>query len=153
MNKVYPNASAALAGLLHDNMTIAAGGFGLCGIPENLIAAVHDSGIKGLTIVGNNAGVDGGGIASEASVPTVYNCIIGGNRALQQGGGVFCGSRASWSFGDSLIVNCTIAGNYACSQGGGIHNKESAGIWNSILWRNNAPRGPEIAQAPRSLSE
>src|ERR1700731_2353766 len=58
MSKVYPNATAALAGLLNDNMTIAAGGFGLCGIPENLIAAVHDSGVKGLTIVGNNAGVD-----------------------------------------------------------------------------------------------
>src|ERR1041385_5492400 len=62
MNKVYPNAKAALEGLLHDNMTIAAGGFGLCGIPENLIAAVHDSGVKALTIVGNNAGVDNFGM-------------------------------------------------------------------------------------------
>src|SRR5215831_13246218 len=62
MSKVYPNATAALNGLLHDNMTIAAGGFGLCGIPENLIAALHDSGVKGLTIVGNNAGVDGFGM-------------------------------------------------------------------------------------------
>src|SRR6185437_10162293 len=58
MNKVYPNARAALDGLLHDGITIAAGGFGLCGIPENLIAALVDSDIKGLTIVGNNAGVD-----------------------------------------------------------------------------------------------
>ena len=55
MSKVYSDAPAALAGLLHDNMTIAAGGFGLCGIPENLIAALHASGVKGLTIVGNNA--------------------------------------------------------------------------------------------------
>ena len=55
MSKVYSDATTALAGLLHDNMTIAAGGFGLCGIPENLIAALHDSGVKGLTIVGNNA--------------------------------------------------------------------------------------------------
>ena len=62
MNKVYANATEALAGLLHDNMTIAAGGFGLCGIPENLIAALHESGVKGLTIVGNNAGVDGFGM-------------------------------------------------------------------------------------------
>ncbi|HKS31560.1 MAG TPA: 3-oxoacid CoA-transferase subunit B [Chthoniobacterales bacterium] len=62
MSKVFPNATAALDGLLHDNMTIAAGGFGLCGIPENLIAALHDSGVKGLTIVGNNAGVDGFGM-------------------------------------------------------------------------------------------
>ena len=62
MSKVYPNATAALNGLLHDNMTIAAGGFGLCGIPENLIAALRDNGVKGLTIVGNNAGVDGFGM-------------------------------------------------------------------------------------------
>ena len=58
MNKVYVNAAAALAGLLADGLTIAAGGFGLCGIPEHLIAALRDSGVKGLTIVGNNAGVD-----------------------------------------------------------------------------------------------
>ena len=62
MSKVYPNALAALEGLLHDGMTVAAGGFGLCGIPENLIVALRDSGAKGLTIVGNNAGVDGFGM-------------------------------------------------------------------------------------------
>src|SRR5438046_7344975 len=62
MSKVYSNATAALDGLLHDNMTIAAGGFGLCGIPENLIAALRDSGVKGLTIVGNHAGVDAFGM-------------------------------------------------------------------------------------------
>jgi len=58
MNKVYPNAAAALAGIVRDGQTIAAGGFGLCGIPENLIAALRDGGASGLTIVGNNAGVD-----------------------------------------------------------------------------------------------
>src|SRR2546423_410443 len=58
MSKVYPDAKAALDGLLHNNMTIAAGGFGLCGIPENLSAAVHDSGVKALPIFANSAGVD-----------------------------------------------------------------------------------------------
>src|SRR5207247_2961880 len=58
MKKVYPDAAAALKGLLRDDVTIAAGGFGLCGIPENFIAALKDSGVKGLTIIGNNAGVD-----------------------------------------------------------------------------------------------
>src|SRR5690348_16135433 len=58
MDKVYASAKAALDGLLFDDMTIAAGGFGLCGIPENLIGALLDAGTKGLTIVGNNAGVD-----------------------------------------------------------------------------------------------
>ncbi len=57
-NKIYANAKAALAGLLRDDMVIMSGGFGLCGIPEALIEAVLESGVKGLTIVSNNAGVD-----------------------------------------------------------------------------------------------
>src|SRR5580693_3528945 len=61
-NKVYPDAAAALAGLLRDDMTIMAGGFGLCGIPEKLIAAIRASGIKDLTFVSNNAGIDGAGL-------------------------------------------------------------------------------------------
>lgn len=56
--KTYSDASAALEGLLFDGMTIAAGGFGLCGIPENLITAIRDSGVKDLTVYSNNAGVD-----------------------------------------------------------------------------------------------
>ena len=62
MNKVYPDADAALAGLLRDGMTIMAGGFGLCGIPELLIVAIRDSGITGLTVISNNAGIDGAGL-------------------------------------------------------------------------------------------
>ena len=61
-NKVYPDAAAALAGLLRDGMTVMAGGFGLCGIPEKLIVAIRDSGVKGLTVVSNNAGIDGAGL-------------------------------------------------------------------------------------------
>ena len=56
--KIYPNATAALTGLLRDNMTIMSGGFGLCGIPEVLITAIRDSGVKGLTVISNNAGID-----------------------------------------------------------------------------------------------
>ncbi|RMH49731.1 MAG: CoA transferase subunit A [Alphaproteobacteria bacterium] len=62
MRKIYDSAAAALDGLLFDGMTIAAGGFGLCGIPENLIAAIRDSGVKDLTIASNNAGVDDFGL-------------------------------------------------------------------------------------------
>ncbi len=62
VNKIYPNAKAALAGLLHDNMTIMSGGFGLCGIPEALIDAVLESGVKGLTIISNNCGIDDVGL-------------------------------------------------------------------------------------------
>jgi 3-oxoacid CoA-transferase subunit A len=62
MKKIYPDARTALDGLLFDGMTIAAGGFGLCGIPELLIAAIRDAGTKDLTIASNNAGVDGFGL-------------------------------------------------------------------------------------------
>jgi len=62
MQKIYPDATAALAGLLQDDMLIAAGGFGLCGIPELLIDAIVASGVKNLTIASNNCGVDGFGL-------------------------------------------------------------------------------------------
>ncbi|MCY4138562.1 MAG: CoA transferase subunit A [Rhodobacteraceae bacterium] len=62
MDKVYPTAEEALEGLLFDNMFIAAGGFGLCGIPENLIAAIRDAGTRDLTVASNNAGVDDFGL-------------------------------------------------------------------------------------------
>ncbi len=62
MKKVYGSAAEALDGLLSDGMLIAAGGFGLCGIPENLIAAIHDAGVKDLTVASNNCGVDGFGL-------------------------------------------------------------------------------------------
>jgi len=62
MKKIHETAADALDGLLHDGMLIAAGGFGLCGIPENLIAAIRDAGTRDLTIVSNNAGVDDFGL-------------------------------------------------------------------------------------------
>ena len=62
MKKVYPDAASALAGYLKDDMTIMAGGFGLCGIPETLIEAIRDSGVKGLTVISNNAGIDNVGL-------------------------------------------------------------------------------------------
>lgn len=62
MNKVYPDAASALAGVVQNGHTIAVGGFGLCGIPEALIEALRDSGVTGLTVISNNAGVDGFGL-------------------------------------------------------------------------------------------
>jgi 3-oxoacid CoA-transferase subunit A len=62
VNKVYPDAKAALDGLLRDGMTIMSGGFGLCGIPSALIEAIRESGVKDLTIISNNAGVDDAGL-------------------------------------------------------------------------------------------
>jgi 3-oxoacid CoA-transferase subunit A len=62
VNKVYSDAAAALAGLLHDGMTIMSGGFGLCGIPSALIEAIRASGVADLTVISNNAGIDDGGL-------------------------------------------------------------------------------------------
>jgi 3-oxoacid CoA-transferase subunit A len=75
MKKIYPNAAAALDGLLFDGMLIAAGGFGLCGIPELLIAAIRDAGTKDLTIASNNAGVDGFGLGQLLATRQVKKMI------------------------------------------------------------------------------
>lgn len=61
-NKVYPDAKSALEGFTFDGMSVMSGGFGLCGIPENLIIALRDTGVKGITVISNNAGVDGWGL-------------------------------------------------------------------------------------------
>ncbi|MCM2273474.1 MAG: 3-oxoacid CoA-transferase, partial [Candidatus Didemnitutus sp.] len=87
MSKVFPSAAAALAGLLHDDMTVAAGGFGLCGIPENLILALRDSGVKGLTIVGNNAGVDDFGMGlllKTRQIRKVMASYVGENKEFER---------------------------------------------------------------------
>jgi 3-oxoacid CoA-transferase subunit A len=87
MKKVFATAAEALDGLLSDNMTIAAGGFGLCGIPENLISAIKDSGIKGLTIASNNAGVDDFGLGlllQDKQVAKMISSYVGENDLFMQ---------------------------------------------------------------------
>jgi 3-oxoacid CoA-transferase subunit A len=61
-SKVYPDARSALEGIVKDGMTLCCGGFGLCGVPEKLVAALHDSGVRDLTVVSNNAGTDDAGL-------------------------------------------------------------------------------------------
>ncbi|ODS59627.1 MAG: succinyl-CoA--3-ketoacid-CoA transferase [Acidobacteria bacterium SCN 69-37] len=85
--KIYESATSALAGLLHDGLTLAAGGFGLCGIPEHLLAAVKASGVRDLTIVGNNAGVDGFGagvLLESRQVRKVIASYVGENREFER---------------------------------------------------------------------
>jgi 3-oxoacid CoA-transferase subunit A len=85
MKKVYPDAAAALAGLLKDGMLIMAGGFGLCGIPENLILAIRDSGVKNLTVVSNNAGVDGIGLGlllETKQIKKMISSYVGENKTF-----------------------------------------------------------------------
>ena len=87
MKKVFPDAASALRDLLHDDITVAAGGFGLCGIPENLIGAVAASGVKGLTILGNNAGVDGFGMGvllNNRQVRKVVASYVGENKEFER---------------------------------------------------------------------
>src|SRR3954452_24840749 len=87
MKKVYPDAKAALAGLLKDGMLIAAGGFGLCGIPETLIKAIRDAGVKNLTVVSNNAGVDGAGLGlllETKQVQKMISSYVGENKLFAQ---------------------------------------------------------------------
>ena len=87
MNKLYPNAHAALDGLVADGMTIAVGGFGLCGIPEALIAALRDSGRKNLTAISNNAGVDGFGLGQLLATRQIRKMIssyVGENKEFER---------------------------------------------------------------------
>ena len=87
MRKVYPDAGAALAGLLRDGMTIMAGGFGLCGIPETLIEAVRDSGVKDLTIISNNAGIDNVGLGvllETRQIKKMISSYVGENKTFAQ---------------------------------------------------------------------
>jgi len=87
MKKVYPDARTALAGLLKDGMLIMAGGFGLCGIPESLILAIRDSGVKGLTVVSNNAGIDGVGLGlllETKQIRKMISSYVGENKTFAQ---------------------------------------------------------------------
>jgi 3-oxoacid CoA-transferase subunit A len=87
MDKVFPDAEAALSGLLHDGMMVMAGGFGLCGIPEKLIAAIKASGIKGITAVSNNAGVDGAGLGvllETRQIKKMISSYVGENKLFAE---------------------------------------------------------------------
>jgi 3-oxoacid CoA-transferase subunit A len=87
MRKVYPDARAALAGLLKDGMMIMAGGFGLCGIPESLILAIRDAGVKNLTVVSNNAGIDGVGLGlllDTKQIRKMISSYVGENKTFAQ---------------------------------------------------------------------
>ena len=87
MKKVYSDATSALAGLLKDGMLVMAGGFGLCGIPETLIQAIRESGVKNLTIVSNNAGVDGAGLGlllETRQVKKMISSYVGENKTFAQ---------------------------------------------------------------------
>ncbi len=86
-NKVYASAQEALAGKLFDGMTIMAGGFGLCGIPENLIAEVKRAGVKNLTVISNNAGVDGFGLGvllNTKQVKKMISSYVGENKEFER---------------------------------------------------------------------
>ncbi|MFL6716100.1 MAG: CoA transferase subunit A, partial [Burkholderiaceae bacterium] len=87
MKKVYPDAASALADIVKDGQTIAVGGFGLCGIPEALIAALRDSGVKDLTAISNNAGVDNFGLGQLLATRQIRKMIasyVGENKEFER---------------------------------------------------------------------
>lgn len=87
MNKIYPNAQQAVDGLVEDGMTLAVGGFGLCGIPEALIEALRDTGKKDLTVISNNAGVDGFGLGvllETRQVRKMISSYVGENKEFER---------------------------------------------------------------------
>ena len=87
MNKVYPSAAAALQGIVEDGQLLAVGGFGLCGIPEALIDALRDSGVKDLTVISNNAGVDGFGLGkllATRQISKMISSYVGENKEFER---------------------------------------------------------------------
>ncbi len=87
MNKVYPSAAEALKGIVHDGQLLAVGGFGLCGIPEALIEALKDSGVKNLTVISNNAGVDGFGLGKlldTRQIKRMISSYVGENKEFER---------------------------------------------------------------------
>ena len=87
VDKVKKDAVEALSGLLFDGMTIMAGGFGLCGIPENLIAAIRETGVKDLTVISNNCGVDGFGLGillENRQIKKMVSSYVGENKLFEQ---------------------------------------------------------------------
>jgi 3-oxoacid CoA-transferase subunit A len=86
-SKVYPSARAALEGVVRDGLTVMSGGFGLCGIPENLILALRDSGVTGLTVVSNNAGVDDFGLGmllKTRQIKKMISSYVGENKEFER---------------------------------------------------------------------
>ena len=87
MRKIFPDARSALEGVTFDGMTVMAGGFGLCGIPENLIAALRDTRVKGITVISNNAGVDGFGLGQLLETRQIRKMIssyVGENKEFER---------------------------------------------------------------------
>ena len=87
MNKAYPSAAAALDGIVKDGQLMAVGGFGLCGIPEALIDALQASGVKGLTVISNNAGVDGFGLGkllNTRQIKKMISSYVGENKEFER---------------------------------------------------------------------
>jgi 3-oxoacid CoA-transferase subunit A len=87
VNKIFPSAAAALHGIVHDGQLLAVGGFGLCGIPEALIEALRDSGARNLTVISNNAGVDGFGLGKlleTRQISKMISSYVGENKEFER---------------------------------------------------------------------
>src|SRR6187397_577324 len=138
MKKVYPDAKAALAGLLKDGMLICCGGFGLCGIPETLIKAIRDSGVKNLTVVSNNAGVDGAGLGlllETRQVKKMISSYVGENKLFAQqylaGELEFDGSRYIMERG--IVADLSIVHAWTADTEGNLVYRKTARNFNPMM--------------------
>lgn len=87
MNKIYPDARSAMADIVKDGMTLMSGGFGLCGIPQLLIEAIRDTGVKNLTVISNNAGIDGAGLGillERGQIKKMISSYVGENKLFAE---------------------------------------------------------------------
>ena len=110
MSKVYPTAQAALEGVVASGQTVAVGGFGWCGIPEALIAALRDSGVNGLTCISNNAGVDGFGLGLLLETRQIKKMIasyVGENKEFER---QYLAGELAIKFGEGFRVNAIAPG-------------------------------------------
>ena len=151
MKKVYPDAAAALKGLLRDNITIAAGGFGLCGIPENFIAALRDSAVKGLTIVGNNAGVDDFGMGlllKTRQVKKVIASYVGENKEFERQ--VLAGELelelAGQELALELLVLADVAGDHLLDLARFEQHAEAEAVDAGVVGDDGEVLDPRVAQ-------
>src|SRR5215212_8672368 len=125
-NKVYPDAAAALEGLLHDGMMIMAGGFGLCGIPEKLILALRDSGIKGLTVISNNAGIGGAGLPAFFTKTGVGTLVAEGKQVRE-----FDGEKYVMEKG--LVADLSIVHAWKADREGNLVYRKTARNFNPVM--------------------
>ena len=154
MNKVFPSAAQALKGVVQDGQLMAVGGFGLCGIPEALIAALRDSGVKNLTVISNNAGVDGFGLGlllETRQIKRMISSYVGENKEFER-------QFLSGELEVELVPQGTLAERLRAGGAGIPAFYTPAGVGTQVAegglpWRYDGAGGIEVASPPKEVRE